>query len=406
MRVLHLLKTATGGEWALRLVRELVKHGIDIHVAVPPGPMTDRYAATGAHIHTDQFDLPVNQPWLVPARLRRLRRLVDHVAPDLIHSHFVGTTITMRLALGRDHPVPRVFQVPGPLHLEHGLFRHLDLSTAGTADYWIGTCAWTCDRYARSGVPPHRRFLSYYGTDLARFGPVASGRLHRELGVSPTTRLVGMVAFMYAPKRYLGQVRGIKGHEDLIDAVAICLRRGADVTCVFAGGAWNGTTGYEHAVRAYARRRIGSRAIFLGTRTDIPHIYADLDVAVHPSHSENVGGAVESLLAAVPTVATDVGGFPDVITPGETGWLVPPHSPAPLADAILSVLNTPAAARAMAIRGRDRVRRMFDVTQTAAQVAGIYAAIHSGRRAGMDARPCGNDDTPVVPVMQASGGGG
>jgi glycosyltransferase involved in cell wall biosynthesis len=326
-------------------------------------------------------------------------------AHALIHSHFVGTTLTMRLALGRHHPVPRVFQVPGPLHLEHGLFRHLELSTSGTADYWVGTCAWTCDRYARSGVPPHRRFLSYYGTDLERFSPGTSGRLRRELGVSPSTRLVGMVAYMYAPKRYLGQVRGIKGHEDLIDAIAICLQRGADVAGVFAGGAWNGATRYERGVRAYARQRLGSRAFFLGTRADIPNIYADLDVAVHPSHSENVGGAVESLLAAVPTVATAVGGFPDVITSGETGSLVPPRSPAALAAAILGALAAPEAARAMALRGRERVRGMFDVTQTAAQVLDIYQAIESDQRA--PARPvegCGH--ASIASTEQASGGRG
>jgi hypothetical protein len=70
MKVLHLLKTATGGEWALRLVRELVRRGVEIHVALPTGPMTDRYAAAGAQIHTDQFDLPVQRPWLATARMR------------------------------------------------------------------------------------------------------------------------------------------------------------------------------------------------------------------------------------------------------------------------------------------------------------------------------------------------
>jgi glycosyltransferase involved in cell wall biosynthesis len=180
---------------------------------------------------------------------------------------------------------------------------------------------------------------------------------------------------MYAPKRYLGQARGLKGHEDLIDAIALCLSRGKDVACVFAGSAWNGAVRYEERVRAYGRKRLGERAIFLGSRRDVPQIYRDFDVAVHPSHSENAGGAVESLLAAVPTVATSVGGLPDVIIPGETGWLVPPRSPSRLADAILEVLADPVRAGEMARRGQERVRAMFDVSKNACEVARIYSAI-------------------------------
>ena len=79
------------------------------------------------------------------------RRLVRDVAPDVIHSHFVGTTLTMRWALGANSTIPRVFQVPGPLHLEHPLYRRAEISSAGTADYWIGSCRWTCDEYSNDG---------------------------------------------------------------------------------------------------------------------------------------------------------------------------------------------------------------------------------------------------------------
>src|SRR4029077_16859876 len=80
--------------------------------------------------------------------------------------------------------------------------------------------------------------------------------------------------------------------------------------------------------------RCGDAIRFTGHRTDIPAVYADLDVAVHPSLSENCGAAVESLAPSCPTVRTAVGGLPDVVVDGETGWLVPPHAPERLADAI------------------------------------------------------------------------
>ena len=137
----------------------------------------------------------------------------------------------------------------------------------------------------------------------------------------------GWSPYCYKPKAYLGSRRGIKGHEDFIDAVGLLRRDGLDVIGVVAGGAWQGAEAYYDAVQAYARANTDARVMFLGTRRDIAAIYADLDVAVHPSLSENLGGAAESLLFGVPTVTTNVGGFPDLIADGVTGRMVPPRDP-------------------------------------------------------------------------------
>ncbi len=208
------------------------------------------------------------------------------------------------------------------------------------------------------------------------------GRLRRELNVGPDTRIIGMVAYMYGPKRYLGQTRGLKGHEDLIDALALCLKVKKNILGVFIGGAWNNAINYENRVCSYGRRRCGDRAVFLGTRHDVSELYPDLDIVVHPSHSENVGGAAESLLLAVPTIATDVGGFPDLIKPGKTGWLVPARNPARLAECILDALRDPARARQMATDGQVLAKELFDVRETARQVMGIYQSIYATRNMG------------------------
>ena len=376
MRVLHLLKTSVGAMWALRQMRELVKLGIDVHVALPDGgPLIGSYSAFGATEHLMQTDFPARSPCSFPKLVGRFRQLVHEVRPDIIHSHFVGTTLTMRLALGRKHPIPRVFQVPGPLHLEHGFFRNAEIATAAKPDYWVGSCKWTCERYRKSGIIDNQLFLSYYGVDFNSFERRPAGILRKELGLSQHAKIIGMVAFMYAPKRYLGQLRGLKGHEDLIDAMAFCLERIPDAVCVMVGGAWNGALVYEKRVREYGVRRCGDRVIFLGTRYDVSDLYRDFDVVVHPSLSENVGGAVESLLNMVPTITTNVGGFPDVIRHGETGWLVPPANPQRLSDMIVNVLGDLGHAREIAARGRALAADLFDVRRTAAGIAEIYQKI-------------------------------
>jgi glycosyltransferase involved in cell wall biosynthesis len=385
MRVLHLVKTATGAVWALRQMTELARLGIEVHACLPEGPLVERYRDAGIRVHLLQTDFPMRRPWRWPALAGALRALVREARPDLLHSHFVGTTLTMRLAL-KGLGLPRLFQVPGPLHLEHALYRHGELAVADGDDAWIGACRWTCERYRAAGIPAQRVFLSYHGTDTAAFVPgPATGALRRELGLGPDARLVGMVAFLYAPKWYLGQRRGIKGHEDLIDALAILRERGADMHGVFVGGAWGRGQAYEARVRAYAQRRLGAAAHFLGTRGDVAQLYHEFEVAVHPSHSENVGGAVESLLMGIPTIATRVGGFPDLVADGETGWLVPPRAPAALAEAIAAALADPGRAAALARHGRERASSQFDIRRLAAEVRGIYQTVLERRPAGAGA---------------------
>lgn len=363
----------------MRQMRELVSRGVEVHAALPPGgPLIAAYESAGVVVHHMQTGLPVKTPWLWPRLFDRFRGLVDDVRPEVIHSHFVNTTLTMRLALGRNHDIPRVFQVPGPLHLEHFAFRQGEFRSAGPADRWIASCQWTRDCYRRLGAADEQVFLSYYGTDLDTIDRPASGILRRELKVDAGTKLVGMVAYMYPPKHFLGQRRGIKGHEDFIDALQICIAQKMPIKGVVIGGAWNGATSYEKRLRAYGQKRLGDNIHFLGTRDDVHDIYGDLDVAVHPSHSENVGGACESLIHAVPTIVTNIGGFPDVVEPGETGWLVPSKQPSKLADAIVQALEDPLEAKQMALAGKSLARRMFDIQNTAAEVHGIYRQILGG----------------------------
>jgi glycosyltransferase involved in cell wall biosynthesis len=366
-----------GATWAFRQVRELCRAGLAVTVALPSAHdgLASRYRECGAQVVEADLDFTPHQLWRIAQAVRRCREIVEEVEPTIIHSHFVSTTLATRLALGRKHSVTRIFQVPGPLHLEHAVSRQLDIVTSGPADSWIGSCRWTCDAYRRLGVPKERVFLSYYGTDVDALGHGERGQFRRQLQLPAHAPLIGLVAYMYAPKRFLGQTRGLKGHEDFIDALRIVQRRLPDACAVVVGGPWNGANAYEQSLRRRARAACNDRMIFTGHRTDVPAIYADLDIAVHPSLSENCGGAVESLAAGVPTVATAVGGLPDVVIPGETGWLVPPRSPRDLANAIVEALANRHEARRRANAGRDLVRRLFDARRTGAEIASIYRRI-------------------------------
>jgi len=377
MKVLHIVKTAVGAGWVYHQVRVLRSLGVEVVVALPSATegLAPLYRETGATVIAVDVDFPARQPWRLPAKLAACRKLVESVRPDLIHTHHVGTTIVVRLALGKRSPIPRIFQVPGPLHLEHDFFARLDMQLAGPQDYWIATCQWTRQKYEQLGVPPGHVFLSYAGTDVGAFAAERTGLLREELGVPCGAPLVGMVAYMYAPKWFLGQERGLKGHEDFIAALRLVREARPDVRGVIVGGPWGDAGWYEERLRYLGTRTCNGYLAFLGPRRDVPALYPDLDVTVVPSHSENVGGAVEPLLSGVAVVSTTVGGLPDLVQEKRTGWLAPPRQPEALATAILEVLSDRDEAKRRTTEGQALARKLFDAETTGREVAAIYEQI-------------------------------
>ena len=375
MRVLHISKTSEGGRWAALQVRELVRAGVEVEVALPAlaGAAMDLWNASGARLHAVDLTFPVGRPWLVGTVARRARSLVDRVQPDLIHSHFVSTTLTLRAALGRDARVPRLFQVPGPLHLEHWLYRTGELATAGAADYWIASSRCTRSLYLRAGVSPPRVFLSYYPMETLHAAEADAG-LRARWGIPRDALVVGNINMFYKPKRHVGQSIGLKAHEHVLEALQMVIAARANVYGVLAGGPWGNAQKYFERLRTRAEEIAPGRILLPGpiAHGKVLAAWQEFACAVHVPLSENCGGVVEPLLAGVPVIAGRVGGLPEVVIDGVTGITVPIRNPGALAAAILEVLERRGPHRAMAQRGGQLVSQLFSPRRTAAEIKGIY----------------------------------
>ena len=171
------------------------------------------------------------------------------------------------------------------------------------------------------------------------------------------------------------QSRGLKGHEDVIDAIHILKKEFTNIKVVFVGGEWGKNNSYFKRVMDYAEKRIQKNAIFLGNRKDVIDIYPNFDISVCLSHSENVGSAVESLLMSIPTISSNVGGFPDLIKDMSTGLLVEAKNPFELADAIKKYYYDSYLRKEHAKNGKALAEKLFDVNITAKQVLNIYKEI-------------------------------
>lgn len=128
------------------------------------------------------------------------------------------------------------------------------------------------------------------------------------------------------------------------------------------------------ALEALAQQlEIADRADFLGDRRDIPAVFASLDISVLPSASESLSNVImESMAAGVPVVAANVGGNPELVQNGKTGFLFSPGDEQQFAAALETLVAQPelrkqfgATARQQALaeytipRIRDRYQELY-----------------------------------------------
>ncbi len=207
------------------------------------------------------------------------------------------------------------------------------------------------------------------GLDLGRFlrSEARRGEFRRELGLDDGRPLIGIVARLVPIKR----------HEDFIAASALVLARHPEARFLVIGDGERRT----ELEALTGRCGLSERVRFLGWRHDLDRIYVDLDVVVLTSANEGSPvSLIEAMAAARPVVATAVGGVPDLVEHGVTGWLTPSGDPSSLADAIATLLADPERRRAMGTAGRKRVADGYGVDRLVSDVERLYTDLMSRRR--------------------------
>lgn len=125
-------------------------------------------------------------------------------------------------------------------------------------------------------------------------------------------------------------------------------------------------------------RRLGlaSAVELAGARDDVAKILAASDLFVLSSRSEGLPLSIlEAMAAALPVIASSVGGIPEIVVEGETGFLVPPGDPQSLAGAIESLLDDSDLRRRLGAAGRDRVAQRFDLVSARQAHLDLYSAL-------------------------------
>jgi N-acetyl-alpha-D-glucosaminyl L-malate synthase BshA len=165
--------------------------------------------------------------------------------------------------------------------------------------------------------------------------------------------------------------RPVKRVGDTVRALAEVRRRRSAVLVLVGDGPERGS------VEALATS-LGVRAAvaFAGERRSLGDLFAHADLFLLPSEQESFGlAALESLASGVPVVASEVGGVPEVVTHGETGWLVPPRDPGAMAAAALALLADSTRRAAMGRAARVSALARFQPGPIVSRVEEIYREV-------------------------------
>jgi glycosyltransferase involved in cell wall biosynthesis len=165
----------------------------------------------------------------------------------------------------------------------------------------------------------------------------------------------------------VGRMSREKAHSDLIAAFHLLRASLPRATLVMVG---------EGPERASLEESAGEGVLFTGHQRDVSRFFAIADVMVLPSLTEGSPNVLlEAMACGVPSVATNVGGVPEIVSDGKEALLVPARDPVRLAAAIIRVLREPALREGLIEKSLEAIRQNHSPESRATALMRIYAAV-------------------------------
>ncbi|MGD2165208.1 MAG: glycosyltransferase [Anaerolineae bacterium] len=324
-------------------------------------------------IHTELLTVPRNKMVLDLGRaIRRLWTLVHDFRPHIINSHSERTDV-FNIWMNALHPA-----------------RPLSVRTMHTDEQWqdspfLGAVMISVafpllfdaevaiseavrrrlDHRILARLIQRRSVLIYNGVDAS----LLDERARRECGSCLPSRVT-----RHTPRiGIVGRLTRQKGHRHLISAMNLVVQARCAHLLIIGAGPFE-----DHLRRLASELGVQDFVHFLGSRRDVLGILPHLDLLVSSSLWEGFPTVLlEAMAMGVPIVATDVSGSRELVHTGKTGILVPSGEPNALAEAILRMLDEPAAAQLMARNARQLVSR-FTIQEAASRYAQLYQRLVAG----------------------------
>jgi glycosyltransferase involved in cell wall biosynthesis len=292
---------------------------------------------------------------LDPGWVRGLRHLVRAGAIDLVHAHSPVPAIAARTAL----------RGPAVVTTEHNTWdryrpvtRRVNALTFGRQRAAIAVSQEVARSFGQRTRPPVHVIAN--GVDVGRIRERAMPReaARDELGLPPDVPVVGAIGGLTAKKGFVFLVRAARR---VLEAVPR-----ARVVIV-------GLPIDDAPVRAaIAAEGLGEQVVLAGYRPEAARLLPAFDVFALPSLFEGMPvSLLEAMAAGLPSVASRVGGVPEVATDGVDALLVPPADEAELAAALVALLTDDARRSDMGAAARSTAER-FSLEETVRRTQDVY----------------------------------
>lgn len=383
MRIVDVIRTSEGGLFIVPFMQELSARGHDVTVILPDPRERLGLALADIGIPTVASATPMSSARDIvnPLGVRRMRRQILGLQPDVVFYQLIQTALVVRFALaGTD--VITVHQVPGPLYLENPLIRRTERFLAHADDVIICGTDYTRDKYEALPFPAGRLHSIPFGAAIPEAPqPGERERLRAAWGIPQDAFTVVIFAYFYPPKKAAFQGRGIKGHEDLLRAWVPFSHENPRARLLLVGDGW-GPTGdeYRMAVKEQFERAVQPGSVLWITgQTQSRDFYTMADVSVSPSLSEGHGAALAAGAMGLPLIVSDAGGLPETVEEGRSGWIFPAGD----SHELLLRLRQACAAHAdgrlptMGAAARSIMLERFDAAKCAEQAADVIEAAGS-----------------------------
>ncbi|MCX7800501.1 MAG: glycosyltransferase family 4 protein [Fimbriimonadales bacterium] len=263
----------------------------------------------------------------------RLVRTFRRLQPDVVHLHFSPDYLVPAIAA----KVARS-RVMATRHLGLPYSRRKVRLLAKRIDLWVGVSRFVSETLVRSGFPPGTVRTIHSG--VPGLQPTMTAEQARaRFGVTPGCLAVG----------YFGRLEPEKGIEG---ALAACAGVRGLEWHVFGGGS------LESRLRDACN---GRSVLFHGKVESVADAMAAVDVVAIPSWWDEAFpfAALEAMSLGLPIVASNVGGLPEAVDEGVTGFLVPKEDPKALRSALEELSAHPERRRSLGEAARRRYRELF-----------------------------------------------
>ena len=205
----------------------------------------------------------------------------------------------------------------------------------------------------------------HHGVDLQRFKPCDDKKnLKVQLDLDPNTKLLGC----------FGRVRHQKGTDLFVEMLLDILPQHPKWAGVITGRITADNSAFADKLKAKIKTAgLSERIIFAGEVDDVTDWFRAIDIYIAPQRWEGFGlTPLEAAACGVPSIATDVGAFSEIITPGKTGEIVEIEDLVRMITYTQDIMNDDQKRQSYGKNARLRAEQHFALEHEATKIGEIY----------------------------------